>query len=270
MTITTNHSLFETQTFVRSNQMSRQIETQLRCKGTKRTRTKKQKIHPKRTKKPSTIVFLSNSYTLQEATQSHLQVKECMFVYTSRYFHINNFVAHKQFKDFTLCDGAIKIRDSENAGGTSIISEALSFEVLYKMFNASLLSTENEIVYYPIGKITDYAVQVSNHENTVTLGVSVTRAMKYKGVFERKDAVRLLEKKLFGVICSSENASYPKFAKQILHIWSIDQNTANILKDVYENEISNYYKHNTIVIITVSKNTDSLFWEKSSTKLRNF
>ncbi|KAJ6245545.1 hypothetical protein M0813_19964 [Anaeramoeba flamelloides] len=161
-----------------------------------------------------------------------------------------------------LSRGASKIRDSENAGGTSIISEAMSFEVLKKMINAKLLSTENEILYFPEGKITDYAIKVTNHEHSVTLGVSVTRAMKYKAIFQRSDAIRLLEKKLFGVICSSENASYPKFAKQILHIWSTDERTARILQDVYNNKISIQYKHNTILIITIAKNAKWIFWEK--------
>ncbi|KAJ6253145.1 hypothetical protein M0813_13481 [Anaeramoeba flamelloides] len=226
---------------------------------------KKRRRRRRRRKKESKILLINKSYTLFEHTKGHLKVNSDLFCYNSKCFHTNYFKANKTWDQFLICKGAQKIRDSDNAGGTSVISEAMSFEVLYKMINAKLLTTENEIMYHPIGKITDYAIQVSSHENTVTLGVSVTRAMKYRGVFEKKDAVRLLEKKLFGVICSSENSSYPKFAKQILHIWSTDERTSNILKDVYNNDISNQYKHNTIIIVTVGKNVDWLFWEKKGT-----
>ncbi|KAJ6249802.1 cysteine and glycine-rich protein 2 binding protein [Anaeramoeba flamelloides] len=228
-------------------------------------KTQKRKRNHRRKKKPSKVLIVDESYTLFEATKGLLEVKDQLFKYNSTYYHTNYFTANTSWKKFKLCHGAAKIRESDNAGGTSVISEAMSFEVLKKMIGAKILSTENEIIYFPIGKITDYAIQVSNHENTVTLGVSVTRAMKYQGVFEREDANRLLEKKLFGVICSSENSSYPKFAKQILHIWGTDKRTARILKDVYENDIAQCYKHNTIVIVTVAKKADWLFWEKKST-----
>ena len=54
-----------------------------------------------------------------------------------------------------------------------------------------------EVSYWPEGgSITDYVC----HMFDITLGVSVTRAMKYKGDFTQEDAERLLTKKLGGTL----------------------------------------------------------------------
>ncbi len=52
-----------------------------------------------------------------------------------------------------------------------------------------------EVSYFPEGGcITDYVCKMFD----TTLGVSVTRAMKYKGDFTQEDAYRLLNKKMNG------------------------------------------------------------------------
>ena len=59
-----------------------------------------------------------------------------------------------------------------------------------------------EIEYWPEGsKKTDYSVMLYGRP----IGVSVTRAMKFKGVFTEEDARVLLYKKLFGILVSSAN-----------------------------------------------------------------
>jgi len=53
-----------------------------------------------------------------------------------------------------------------------------------------------EVSYFPYGgSITDYVCEIFGHK----VGVSVTRAMKYRGVFMEEDAVTLLNKKLLGI-----------------------------------------------------------------------
>eukprot|EP01156_Anaeramoeba_ignava_P006858 Anaeramoba_ignava/a349797_175.p2 GENE.a349797_175~~a349797_175.p2 ORF type:complete len:146 (-),score=38.99 a349797_175:36-473(-) len=137
----------------------------------------------------------------------------------------------------------------------------MSFEVLKISLKAKLLSTETEIRYYPEGKITDYVVSIKG----VNLGVSVTRAMKFPpgSDFEEEDAKRLLEKKLYGVICSNKNVQFPKFKRQILHIWSISNQATKMLKKVYDKQISKELKANTIVMITTAADSksQSIFWE---------
>lgn len=70
-----------------------------------------------------------------------------------------------------------------------------SYELLHRCFGATLLKTETEIEYFPTGgSITDYTCKLNDN----TLGVSVTRAWKYRGDFEQEDAIHLLTKKLKG------------------------------------------------------------------------
>src|SRR5262249_25587250 len=93
-----------------------------------------------------------------------------------------------------------------NAGGSSIESEVMSFEVLHHCECASLYKTETEIAYAPPddagpSTITDY--EVTMHGDRV--GVSVTRAYKPsgQGPLTDNEAQALLEKKLKGVLRSS-------------------------------------------------------------------
>ncbi|CAG5123681.1 unnamed protein product, partial [Candidula unifasciata] len=92
-----------------------------------------------------------------------------------------------------LTAGGYRILSVPNAGGNSVLSEVLSFELLSRCFSAKLKQTEMEVEYFPHGgSITDYVCELFN----TTVGVSVTRAIKFKGDFSLDDALRLLNKKL--------------------------------------------------------------------------
>jgi hypothetical protein len=63
------------------------------------------------------------------------------------------------FEQVTLTEGGRRIRDLPNAGGNSVASEVMSFEVLRASYGADLLKTEMELEYFPMGgSITDYSV----------------------------------------------------------------------------------------------------------------
>lgn len=82
----------------------------------------------------------------------------------------------KKFKQMKLTFDARRIQDTPNAGGSSVESETLSFELFKKYFNATLLKTEMEVSYFPEGgSITDYVINLFG----CSVGVSVTRAMKH-------------------------------------------------------------------------------------------
>lgn len=120
---------------------------------------------------------------------------------------------------------------NEQAGGNSVWSEVLSIELLSALYGAKLLRTEMEIEYLLEGSITDYSVSLADQ----TIGVSVTRAMKYRGTFSYEDALALLTKKLRGVLKSSENVcAEDKWVKQILHVWVQEPYIAEIVKEAYE------------------------------------
>lgn len=150
-----------------------------------------------------------------------------------------------------LSAGAQRILGCPNAGGSSVKSEALSFELMKRCFQASLLKTEMEIKYFPHGgSITDYCIKAFD----LTLGVSVTRAFKYKGqgAFGAEDAKRLLNKKLTGINSSSRNVQDSKFYKQILHVWTNSKVIAKTLSVQFA-RLDHDVRSNTLVIVTVAR-----------------
>ena len=147
----------------------------------------------------------------------------------------------------------------ENAGGESELSEAWSFEILRRAFGAKLLKTEMEIKYWSDHcKITDYSITINN----IKFGVSVTRAMKYKDIFTKEDALKLLTKKLIGINESTEAVlECDQWNRQFLHIWSTHKYIVNVLKEVVKElmitqpELTN----NTIILVTVAQDIDWIF-----------
>jgi len=130
-----------------------------------------------------------------------------------------------------LSSGARRIMLEENAGGQSELSEGFSFEILRRVFGAKLVNTEMAIRYWwNSWKKTDYSVRMSG----VVVGVSVTRAMKYQGIFNRNDAHKLLRKKLFGINESTLGVlEQDEWQRQILHIWATDEYVERILYEVF-------------------------------------
>eukprot|EP01115_Flamella_aegyptia_P008759 TRINITY_DN3653_c0_g1_i1.p1 TRINITY_DN3653_c0_g1~~TRINITY_DN3653_c0_g1_i1.p1 ORF type:complete len:151 (+),score=38.07 TRINITY_DN3653_c0_g1_i1:479-931(+) len=130
-----------------------------------------------------------------------------------------------------MSEGAQKIYDTPNAGGKSVWSEAMSFEIIGLLFNAKLSKTEMELEYWPMGsKITDYSVDIQGQK----FGVSVTRAMKFKGIFTEEDATDLLKKKLYGITVSSKNVIGEVWTKQILHVWTEKKYMCDVLMSAFE------------------------------------
>ncbi|ELU02307.1 hypothetical protein CAPTEDRAFT_209470 [Capitella teleta] len=104
---------------------------------------------------------------------------------------VNDFKLMQPLKSMELSEGAMRIRDTANAGGSSIISEFLSYELMHRCFGAKLRKTEMEMNSNG-GPMTDYTCDIFGKY----LAVSVTRAMAYNKKFTFKDALKLIEKKL--------------------------------------------------------------------------
>jgi len=160
----------------------------------------------------------------------------------------NRFRSSKSVEQMDLSPGALQILHLPNAGGNSLESEVLSFELLHRCYGAELLETEMEIAYFPeSSKKTDYSVLLHGHR----VGVSVTRAMKFNALFTREDAIYLLEKKLFGIIVSSRHVLEEHgWEKQILHVWASHSYIADIITEVFH-KISNTLRVDTLLILTV-------------------
>ncbi|KAK3611271.1 hypothetical protein CHS0354_004920 [Potamilus streckersoni] len=160
----------------------------------------------------------------------------------------------KKPMDMSLSAGALNILQVPNAGGSSIVSEVLSFEMLQRCFRAKLYKTEMEVSYFPEGgSITDYVCDMFNTK----IGVSVTRAIKFHGEYVHDDAEHLLMKKLKGIVQSSRN-SLEKWSKQILHVWSPNKHTANVITQVYNN-LPDDVKSNTVVIVTTTQASNFIY-----------
>ncbi|KAK2143039.1 hypothetical protein LSH36_885g00061 [Paralvinella palmiformis] len=219
---------------------------------------------------------------------------------------------------------AQRIKDVPNAGGSSVISEMLSLELLYRCFGASLLKssgttrlwsevgwqakgfhttkstfcttlssvgafvavqlwddgsfthrqlsddhlmlnsakTEMEVSYFPEGgSITDYVVSVFDS----TIGVSVTRAFKYGGDYSEEDAVKLLNKKLNGILQSTQN-TMDQWSKQILHVWTPSEYITDLIRKTFDSVISRTVKSNTVLLITTATNSRDIFFNRKRTK----
>jgi len=173
---------------------------------------------------------------------------------------INFFEMNKGYtKDMiSLCAGARKVLCTPNAGGNSIWSETISFEVLSALCKAVLHRTEMEIEYMPGSKITDFSVKVFGKD----IGVSVTRAMKFTkkegDTFTEDDAFKLLSKKLHGVNESTRGVVSQRWEKQILHVWTQQEYMSEILWNTYE-KMSEEIKNNTLVVVTVCKDAEWIF-----------
>ncbi len=151
---------------------------------------------------------------------------------------------------------AKKMIDLPNAGGTSVFSEALSLEILQRAFNAKLEKTEMEIEYWPHGsKITDYSCKLWDQ----VIGVSVTRAFKHSGEYDRDDAQKLLHKKLFGVLMSTQNVlKQHAWKKQILHAVCPSQDVADLMQEEFCKFPAKMI-HNTVLLLSVCSNAEWIF-----------
>ena len=85
----------------------------------------------------------------------------------------------------------IKFRKFHSKGKLTISVLTNNFNILYSFYQ-----TEMEVSYFPEGgSITDYVCELFGTK----VGVSVTRAMKYRGEYTEEDAATLLMKKLKGI-----------------------------------------------------------------------
>lgn len=159
---------------------------------------------------------------------------------------------------FHLSPGAQVIRDEPNAGGNSVLSEVLSYEVIRRCFGAQFEYSEMQLEYWPVeSKKTDYSVTI--HKQRV--GVSVTRAMNFLGdhLFTERDAEMLLRKKLNGVNLSSQNVvKRQKWERQILHIWTRSTSIVRHIEHAYR-KLKSELRTNTIVVVTLAHVCDFLF-----------
>jgi len=152
----------------------------------------------------------------------------------------------------TLCPDAKRMASMPNAGGSSLLSEVLAFELLARAFGASLERTELELDYAHGSTMTDFAITIFGG---YPLGVSVTRAYKWRGGLADPsglnvaEARRLIIKKLAAINVSSRNVQNYRWRKQLLHVWAFTHRDAVLLEKTYS-AVPASLRANTVLLIT--------------------
>eukprot|EP01105_Mastigella_eilhardi_P020729 TRINITY_DN4964_c0_g1_i2.p1 TRINITY_DN4964_c0_g1~~TRINITY_DN4964_c0_g1_i2.p1 ORF type:complete len:564 (-),score=94.09 TRINITY_DN4964_c0_g1_i2:45-1736(-) len=164
---------------------------------------------------------------------------------------------------FRLTSGGARMLHTPNAGGNSIWSEVVSYEIFARVLGAKLLRTETEIEYNFEGKITDYAMAVEGHH----IGVSVTRLIDFRDIenyrytpeLTQAEVKRLLCKKLFGVNASSKIVTKKhRWEKQILHVLTTSRSAAREVFLQYW-QMPQQLRANTCVVVTQCTRANWLF-----------
>lgn len=154
-----------------------------------------------------------------------------------------------------LSAGAQQVLAEPNAGGSSSLSEAFSFEVLHRCESADLLETEMTIIYTDPGcKKTDMLVSISGQK----VAVSVTRAMSYPpdAPYSPGQAAELLDKKLATVAASNGCvAAEDAWVAQILHVLAMSQAHADAFAAAWD-AASPDAKGKTLLVLTVTDGED--------------
>lgn len=199
--------------------------------------------------------FASNGMRVTMATATKFQFDALLRNEALCGFVTHDFAATSPFATIPLSEGGRRILELPNAGGNSVSSEVISYELLRMMFGAHLSRTEMELEYFPHGsKITDYSVTI----NGECVGVSVTRAMKFRGTFTTKDGAALLAKKLYGVSASTRAVVQETWKKQILHVFAEHAYVADELRRAFD-ALDAETKANTVVLCTVTSNARWIF-----------
>lgn len=162
------------------------------------------------------------------------------------------FVMAEKWERAALSTGGQTLWDVPNAGGSSIVSEIMSFEILHFCEGATLLKTETQIQYAPPddagpNTITDLEVEIGGKK----VGVSATRGYVPSPMpFGVPEAKALLEKKLIGVNRSSVRVlPTDKWVKQILHVFVANQSAHDAVAQAWP-AIDPMIRADTIVLLT--------------------
>ena len=153
-----------------------------------------------------------------------------------------------------------------NAGGHSVLSEALSIEYMHRKLGAELgtVQLEMEVQYsHSNCPILDFAFEAQGN----TYGVSVTRAMKYgdPNAFSAEDAERLLAKKLTGMHVAG-CAAMARFKRCFLHVFCQSRTALNHCRRVVKRILGEHdiIAKNVGVILTLAdgENAQVIFAER--------
>lgn len=159
------------------------------------------------------------------------------------------------FSTMLLPKYAEKTYKTENAGGSSVLSEAAAHMFFEHFTRVKSITLEMEIRYFFHGcSILDSILELTDGR---VYGTSITRAMQFsdneRHIFTKEKALKLLTKKTRGLF-SARNSSLVRFKKMILLIWCQNESFAKLLQELW---FSNFAgtdddgdHYNDIIVIT--------------------
>ncbi|MFS8069624.1 MAG: hypothetical protein ACMG6S_24935 [Byssovorax sp.] len=163
------------------------------------------------------------------------------------------------FDPTKLSPGGQTIYAQGNLGGSSLESEIISYEVLYRCELATLLKTEAEVLYQSsMGKKTDLLVSMDSFK----VGVSVTRAYGFPpdAPYTVTQAYNLLDKKLSEIQLSTANVTpADAWKKQILHVIAYTSAHADAMEQAYA-MVDPAVRADTVVLLTVTEGSDEFIY----------
>lgn len=163
------------------------------------------------------------------------------------------------FDPTKLSPGGQTIYSKGNLGGSSLESEIISYEVLYRCELAALLKTEGEVLYQSsMGKKTDLLVSM----DSLKVGVSVTRAYGFPpdAPYTVTQAYDLLLKKLSDIQLSTANVTpADAWEKQILHVIAYAPAHADAMEQAYA-MVDPAVRADTILLLTVTEGSDEFIY----------
>lgn len=158
-----------------------------------------------------------------------------------------------------MTSDAYKLLTTINAGGSSILSEALSAEFMIAIFGGNnyinSIITEMEIDYViSAWKPCDYMIYLPNVDDKVLVAVSVTRAMSHydPDSYTLDRAQKLLIRKITNLVLARTGVhKHHVFTKSVLHVWCQTDEISKLVNQAF-NDLDNDFKNGIALICTVT------------------
>lgn len=157
-----------------------------------------------------------------------------------------------------LSEDGTRVYEEGNLGGSSLLSEVLAFEMLYRCELATLIKTEAEIVYDTDGKKTDFLADIDGR----TVGVSVTRAFHYPPdtPYTLEEADELLRDKLADAGEAAENVSAADaWERTLLHVIAYDEQYAALVAEAHAALGADVTEDHLLVVTTTDGNDEEIY-----------
>jgi len=157
--------------------------------------------------------------------------------------------------------GSQRLFNIPNAGGSSVESEVISYEVLHRCEGAALVATETEIMYAPpddsgANTISDILMSIGGDR----VGVSVVRTFRSAPMVVTDEIIReLVVRKLLGINRSAMRVlPAHRWVKQILHVFAPDADNVRRVVVVWAT-LDAATRADTIVLVAVTRGGGFLY-----------